>query len=61
MANKKKLQRAAIKFRKENIELHHIYSLLLSSMSNYIKKTGAAEVTVGYENGYYYEHANNKR
>ena len=59
MANQKKLQKVAIKFRKENPTLHYAYSLLLSWMSAFIKKYGAAEVTVGFNNGEYYERANN--
>lgn len=58
MANQKKLQQAAIKFRKQNPALHAIYSVLLSAMARYITKTGAPEVTVGYKNGVYYETAN---
>lgn len=59
MANKKKLQQAAIKFRKENPALHAICSILLSHMARLITKSGAAEVTVGYKNGEYYEATNN--
>lgn len=60
MANqKKKLQQAAIKFRKQNPLLHAMYSDLLSAMAKFIKKSGAADVTVGIENGHYYEYANN--
>lgn len=58
MANKKKLQQAAIKFRKENPILHAICSALLSKMAKFITKSGAPEVTVGIENGGYYEYAN---
>lgn len=58
MANKKKLQQAAIKFRKQNPMLHATYSALLSFMARFITKSGAAEVTVGYKNGEYYERAN---
>ena len=47
MANQKKLQKAAIRFRKENPELHRAYSGLLSMMANFIIKSGAAETTVG--------------
>ena len=59
MANKKKLQQAAIKFCKQNPALHAKYSVLLSSMARFITKSGAAEVTVGIKNGKYYETANN--
>ena len=59
MANQKKLQQAAIKFRKQNPALHAIYSVLLSAMARFIAKTGAAEVKVGVKNGEYYETANN--
>lgn len=60
MANKKKLQQAAIKFRKQNPALHATCSALLSVMARFITKSGAAEVTVGYDkHGKYYEAANN--
>ena len=59
MANQKKLQQAAIKFRRENPSRHAIYCVLLSDMARYIVKTGAPEVTVGYKNGEPYETANN--
>lgn len=58
MANQKKLQQAAIKFRRENPSLHAICCVLLSAMARYITKTGAPEVAVGYKNGEYYETAN---
>ncbi len=58
MANQKKLQQAAIKFRKQNPTLHATYSVLLSAMARFITKSGAAEVTVGIKNGEYYETAN---
>lgn len=58
MANQKKLQQAAIKFRKENPALHAICSSLLSDMAKFIAKSGAAEVTVGIKNGEYYEATN---
>ena len=59
MTNQKKLQKAAIKFRKENPRLHYVCSALLSSMARFITKSGATEVTVGIKNGEYYEYANN--
>lgn len=60
MANQKKLQQAAIKFRKENPRLCYVCSALLSRIANFITKSGATEVTVGYdEYGEYYEYANN--
>lgn len=60
MANQKKLQQAAIKFRKQNPALHATCSALLSFMARFITKSGAAEVTVGYDKyGKYYEAANN--
>lgn len=59
MTNQKKLQKAAIKFRKENPRLHYVYPVLLSRMANFITKSGAAEVTVGLKDGEYYEYANN--
>lgn len=59
MANEKKLQKAATKFRKENSEKYLFYSRLIGSMVALIKKSGAAEVTVGLTSyGAYYEHAN---
>lgn len=58
MANQKKLQKAAIKFRKENPILYYVYSALLSGMANFIIKSGAAEVTTGLKYGKYYEYAN---
>ena len=59
MANsKKKLQYAVINFRRENPALHSICSVLISAMSKFITKVGAAEVTVGFEDTQYYEHAN---
>lgn len=58
MANSKKLQKSAAKFRKENPALHAQISSLLSSMSRFIVKKGAPEVTVGIKNGSYYEYAN---
>lgn len=58
MANQKKLQQAAIKFRKQNPALHATCSALLSAMARFITKSGAAEVTVGIKNGEYYETAN---
>ena len=58
MANKKKLQNAAIKFRNENPGRHRLYSILLSRMARYIAKSGAPEVTVGIKYGEYYEFAN---
>lgn len=59
MANQKKLQKAAIKFRKENPRLHFVYSAMLSRISKYIKESRAAEVTVNLKDGEYYEYANN--
>ena len=59
MANqKKKLQQAAIKFRKQNPALHAKCLAFLSAMARFITKSGAAEVTVGIKNGVYYETAN---
>ncbi len=47
MANQKKLRQAAIKFRKENPNLHATCLALLSHMAEFIRKSGACEVTVG--------------
>lgn len=52
MANKKKLQQAAIKFRKENPKYYDMYSAILSQMARYIIKKGISEV--GYKNGELY-------
>lgn len=46
MANKKKLQKAATKFRKENPAKHSFYSMLIDIMAQNIKTTGASEVSV---------------
>ena len=59
MANQKKLQQAAIKFRKQNPTLHATCSALFSAMARFITKSGAAEATVGIKNEEYYETANN--
>ena len=59
MANQKKLRQAAIKFRKQNPALHATCSALLSAMDKFITKSGAAEVTVGINNGQYSGTANN--
>ena len=59
MSSTKKLQKVAIKFRKENPALHAICSSLLSDMAKFIAKSGAVEVTVGIKNGEYYEATNN--
>lgn len=59
MANKKKLQKAATKFRKENPAKHSFYSMLIGSMAEFITRSGVPEAIVGFENGRYYEHANN--
>ena len=59
MANQKRLQQAAIKFRKQNPVSHATCSVLLSAMARFITKSGAAEVTVGIKNGEYYEATNN--
>ena len=61
MANKKKLQQAAIKFRKENPALHATYSVLLSAMARFITKSGAAEVTVGIKDEEYYDKTANSQ
>lgn len=58
MANQKKLRQAAAKFRKENPGLHATYSHLLSKMAKFIIKSGAPEVSVGFECGVYYEYTN---
>ena len=60
MANKKKLQKAAIKFRNENPRLYRVYSALISRMAKFITASGATEVTVGFKDEVLYAHANNK-
>lgn len=59
MANKKKLQKATTKFRKENLAEHSLCSRLIFKMAQFIERSGAAEVTVGLKYGKYYEYANN--
>lgn len=58
MANKKKLQKAAAKYRRENLKQCLRYSHLLFMMKQFILTDGAPEVTVGYKGNKYYEHAN---
>lgn len=59
MANQKKLQQAAVKFRRENPRSHFMICNLISRMANYIQKSGAPEVTVGIDKyGGCYERAN---
>lgn len=59
MANEKKLQKAATKFRKENSEKYFFYSILINRMAQFIRMSGATEVTVGHTRyGAYYEQAN---
>lgn len=60
MANQKKLQQAAIKFRKQNPTLYATCSALLSDMAKFITKSGAAEVIVGIKNGKYYDTTNSQ-
>lgn len=56
MANQKKLQQAAIKFRKQNAALYNLCEYLLSGMAKFIIKSGASEVTVGIDKcSKYYE------
>ena len=58
MANKKELQKAVTKFRRENSAKHFLYPRLIELMAGFIKKSGAADVVVGLKYGEYYEHAN---
>ena len=59
MANEKKLQKAATKFRKENSAKYSFYSKLIDSMAEFIERSGATEVAVGFRNGIkLYESAN---
>lgn len=55
---KKQLQEAAAKFRKENQGLYGAYSTLLSKMAGYIIGSGALEVTTGFKNGRFYAYEN---
>lgn len=59
MANEKKIQKAAIKFRRKNPEIYNVRRMLLSYMADFITRSGAPEVTVGFENERYYEYTNN--
>lgn len=45
MANTKKLRKAAAKFRKTEPALHKLYSVALDYMGQFIRQTGATEVT----------------
>lgn len=54
----KKLRAGALKFRKGNPTMHNACINLIYYMSNFIKSTSAAEVTVGYKKGEYYQHVN---
>lgn len=59
MANKKKLQFVAAKFRRENPRSYLMICGLISRMANYIRKSGAQEVIVGIDKyGKHYERAN---
>ena len=40
MANKKKLQKAATKFPKEKLAKHSFYSMQISSMAEFITRSG---------------------
>lgn len=56
---KKKLQKMATKFRRENPALHNVCCVLTSRLSSFIKKTGSSEATVGLTTQCgYYEYAN---
>ena len=59
MANKKCIEKASIRFAKQEPALHRTCQFLCSKMAQYIAKTGAAEVAVGIKNGEYYENAIN--
>lgn len=59
MANKKCIEKASIRFAKQNPALHRTCQALCSSMAKFIAKSGATEVAVGIKNGEYYEHAIN--
>lgn len=59
MANKKRIEKARIKFAKQEPALYKTCQFLCSKMAQYIVKTGATEVIVGIKNGQYYENAIN--
>lgn len=59
MANTKKLRANAQKFRKENPNIQAMCTVLIQRMADFIRKTGAPEVTVELKGGYYNEYANN--
>lgn len=59
MASEKKLQKASARFKKNNPGLYFVYSRLISCAADFIRISGAPEVTVGVEGGKYYEFANN--
>lgn len=57
--SKETATRAAVKFRRENPRSYFMICSLISRMANYIRKSGAPEVTVGIDKyGEYYESAN---
>lgn len=59
MANKKRIEKASIRFAKQEPALHRTFQLLCSMAARFIVKSGATEVAVGFKNGQYYEHAVN--
>lgn len=59
MANKKCIEKASIRFAKQDPALHRTCQALCSIMAEFIAKSGATEVAVGIKNGEYYEHAIN--
>ena len=46
MANKKKLQKAAVKFRRENALTYKRLCIYLSYMSDFIREKGVSEVEI---------------
>lgn len=53
--SKKRLQEAAMRFKRENPYLHQRYSVCISLMAKFIREKGATEVAVNTTNGECYE------
>lgn len=59
MANKKCIEKASIRFAKQEPALHRTCQALCSRMAKFIAYSGETEVAVGIKNREYYEHAIN--
>lgn len=57
MASKKFLRKAVANFRRNEPRRYALYGFLCDKMATLIRKKGVTEVTVGIENGVYYEEA----